>query len=113
MNQVFRQDERVKAFLAEVNEVCRRHGFCIGHEDEHGGFIVHSWDEDLAGWLQTASVERRVYYPKVDCAECRTPLPDGRLQWNGIGGDEIWFCGEACYMAYYERRRPQQEKAGG
>lgn len=34
------EDPKVEAFLAEVVEVCKRHGMSISHEDTQGAFIV-------------------------------------------------------------------------
>lgn len=31
----------VETFLNEIDEVSRRHGMSIGHEDGHGAFIIH------------------------------------------------------------------------
>jgi hypothetical protein len=30
----------VDAFVTDIAEVCRRHGFDLGHEDSHGAFII-------------------------------------------------------------------------
>lgn len=40
-----RSDEAI-AFIAEVDEVCRRHGFAIWHEDSHGAFQVGRSDDN-------------------------------------------------------------------
>lgn len=52
---------KVDAFLAEIHEVCKKHGFCIEHEDSHGGFIVEKYDgdEDFE-WLNAASVGKTI-----------------------------------------------------
>ena len=31
----------VDAFLNDLVSVCRKHGMSLGHEDPHGGFLVH------------------------------------------------------------------------
>ena len=48
---------KVDAFLADVAEVCRRHGMSISHEDGHGSFIVTDFDEGNLDWLGGASVK--------------------------------------------------------
>jgi ribulose-5-phosphate 4-epimerase/fuculose-1-phosphate aldolase len=48
----------VDAFLAEVVEVCRRHGMSISHEDAHGAFEVVDFDEGCAEWLTHATDAR-------------------------------------------------------
>lgn len=47
----------VDAFLAEIAEVCKRHGFSIGHEDGHGSFLVHRYDEHQVESLKGASLD--------------------------------------------------------
>ena len=49
------ENEKIDAFLAEVIEVSKKHGFSIGHEDNHGGFLVHKFSQDNADWLMQAS----------------------------------------------------------
>lgn len=48
--------EAVESFLREVTALCKKHGFSIAHEDQHGGFEVWklSSDEEL-GWFAEAS----------------------------------------------------------
>ena len=53
------EDPRVDAFLAEIVEVCRKHGMSLGHEDGHGSFVVHDQlDETIMTWISQASIER-------------------------------------------------------
>ena len=47
---------KVDAFINEVIEVCKKHGFCIGHEDEDGAFVIYDGDSDL-GWIEVAHYE--------------------------------------------------------
>jgi hypothetical protein len=49
----------VDAFLLEIEAVCFKHGMSIGHEDEHGAFLVHRYDADLMEWLYDAPDARR------------------------------------------------------
>jgi hypothetical protein len=49
---------KVDAFLAEIEEVCRKHGMSIGHEDSHGAFIVYDeFNEDVMRWMHAARAE--------------------------------------------------------
>jgi hypothetical protein len=48
------QTDKTKQFLAEVVEVCRKHGLSIAHEDEHGAFVVKPYSEGYAEWLLDA-----------------------------------------------------------
>ncbi len=43
------------AFLADVEAVCRKHGFSISHEDNQGGFRVELLQEDNLDWLTGAA----------------------------------------------------------
>jgi hypothetical protein len=53
------EDPRVDAFLAEVQEVSRKHGMSLSHEDGHGSFrVVLSVDEFNLRWLFEASIAR-------------------------------------------------------
>lgn len=47
-------DERIDAFLEEIAEVCKRHGYSISHEDGYGGLIVEPYDETNIAWLRVA-----------------------------------------------------------
>lgn len=49
------ENEKIDAFLAEVVEVSKKHGLSIGHEDCHGGFLVHKFSQDNADWLMEAA----------------------------------------------------------
>lgn len=51
------ENEKIDAFLAEVIEISRKHGLSIGHEDSHGGFLVHKFSQDNADWLMAAGDE--------------------------------------------------------
>jgi hypothetical protein len=53
-----RENPRVDAFLAEIEQVCRKHGMSIGHEDGHGSFLVREQlSEYDIEWLKGARVE--------------------------------------------------------
>ena len=55
----------MEAFLDDIEAVCRKHGFSIGHEDEHGGFKIHLLSEENIRWLKGAS---KSYTTEVDPA---------------------------------------------
>jgi hypothetical protein len=46
--------EKVRAFLEEIEAVCRKHGLSIGHEDHQGAFIVEPLEERNLVWLSNA-----------------------------------------------------------
>ena len=43
--------DRMRKFLEEIDEVCRKHGLSISHEDGHGAFIVEKYNESNIDWL--------------------------------------------------------------
>lgn len=49
--------ENVKLFLNELEELYKKYGFSIGHEDSQGGFIIEDFDESNVEWIKDASVE--------------------------------------------------------
>lgn len=51
------------AFLRDIEAVCRKHGFSIGHEDGGVGFQVHLFSEENLRWLTGAS---KSYTKEVD-----------------------------------------------
>lgn len=48
------RSDKVKAFLSEIEEVCKRHGLSISHEDGHGSFIIEKFDPYNISWLNDA-----------------------------------------------------------
>lgn len=53
-------NSRVDEFLKDIEQVCRKHGMSIGHEDGHGtygAFVVsENLREDDIEWLNNAHV---------------------------------------------------------
>ena len=58
--------EKVLDFLREVDEVCKKYGFCIGHEDGGGAFVIVNSEEydDDNGWFTSAC-----YKGTLECEE--------------------------------------------
>jgi hypothetical protein len=48
------ESPKVEAFLAEVVEVCKRHGLALSHEDGHGAFEVVDLAAGDLDWLMDA-----------------------------------------------------------
>lgn len=46
--------KEMKAFLQEIEDVCRRHNKSIGHEDREGSFIVEEYESEFDEWLSWA-----------------------------------------------------------
>ena len=49
-----KENPKIDAFIEDVIEVCRAHGFSISHEDGHGAFLIEPFNADLAEWLRCA-----------------------------------------------------------
>ncbi len=50
------ENEQVDDFLQEIKSVCKKHGFSIGHEDTHGGFLIERYEDKNIDWLMAASI---------------------------------------------------------
>lgn len=50
----FLEVPRADALIAEIIEVCKRHGLAISHEDGHGAFEIEPYDDFYAEWLHSA-----------------------------------------------------------
>lgn len=51
------QSPQVKAFLAEIAELCREHGLSLSHQDSQGAFQVIQFSEEACEWLLDAEDE--------------------------------------------------------
>lgn len=51
----WRLNEKQKAFVEAVLTVCRIHGMSIGHEDEHGAFVIRPYKQSDQEWLRDAN----------------------------------------------------------
>jgi len=60
-------NEKSKAFLDEIAEVCKKHGLTLAHEDSQGSFIVEPYDPETIKWMfqacRDARVDRRICGP--------------------------------------------------
>ncbi len=51
------ESARMDSFLSEIHELCKKHGFCIEHEDTHGAFVVEQYNDDKDfEWLDNANI---------------------------------------------------------
>lgn len=95
-----REAPSVDQFLAAIGEVCRKYGYSIGHEDGHGAFIIHTFDESNLEWLGGANIE-------LDSAEAPQPVCTCTL----ANVDYINDCPvhDGRTMAKYEQERAERE----
>jgi hypothetical protein len=49
------RENNIKNFLREYKELCKKYDVSLGHEDEHGGFILYEYDEEMIEWVEAAS----------------------------------------------------------
>jgi hypothetical protein len=47
--------KEMQQFFNEINEICKKYNLSISHEDDHGAFIIESYDEANIEWLENAS----------------------------------------------------------
>ena len=50
------EETSITAYLNEVIEIGKKHGFSISHEDTGGGFEVVNFSESTNKWLMDASI---------------------------------------------------------
>lgn len=53
--KTFEENRKIDEFLAEVIEVCKKHGMSISHEDGHGSFIIENYYESNIDWMKEAT----------------------------------------------------------
>jgi hypothetical protein len=49
--------------MAEIEAVCRKHGFSISHEDVHGAFEIEPFSEAAMDWLKEANDQTKEKQP--------------------------------------------------
>lgn len=48
------ENSKIDAFLKDIFEVYKKHGFAISHEDRHGGFLIKTINDQDINWLNNA-----------------------------------------------------------
>ena len=56
-----REEVATEGFFDELESVCRKYNVSISHEDQHGGFILETFDEDNLEWIKAAALSKNVY----------------------------------------------------
>lgn len=59
----------IDAFLAEIEEVCKKHNLDIAHEDKHGAFKIVTYGNLYGGGISSARDERDEE-PAVGVCDC-------------------------------------------
>ena len=49
--------KKMKDFLNEIEQTCKKYNLSISHEDSQGGFIIESYDEYNIKWLKDAFMD--------------------------------------------------------
>ena len=49
------RENNIKNFFREYKELCKKYNVSLGHEDEHGSFILYEYDEAMIEWVEAAS----------------------------------------------------------
>lgn len=49
----------IQDFINAIEQVCREHGLTIGHEDQHGAFLIRQFSEADIEWLRDAVEDLR------------------------------------------------------
>ena len=57
-HKTYMKIEDIDKFMAEIKKLCSLHNMSISHEDGHGGFLIHRFNEHDMFWLEGASDDR-------------------------------------------------------
>jgi hypothetical protein len=68
------ESKNLELFFSEIEAVCKKYGYSISHEDEHGSFEIEEYDQENIDWLKNANV--RV----VKVTKTKTHEPMGEYQ---------------------------------
>lgn len=66
--------EELDAFLKAIEEVCKKHNFSISHEDPHGSFVIHRYNEQDMQWLLNANKDYEIAERSVPWGEIRKKI---------------------------------------
>ena len=47
-------NEELKQFFKDIEDVCKKHGYSISHEDGHGAFMIEEYSEFNINWFKNA-----------------------------------------------------------
>lgn len=50
--------DKVEAFLADILAVYEKHKMSLGHEDNHGSFLIEKLSKENTDWLNAAAIDR-------------------------------------------------------
>lgn len=52
-----KRSKEAQAFLDDIKKVYEKHSLCLGHEDGHGNFMIHSLQKVYVDWLMNGAYE--------------------------------------------------------
>ena len=55
-NEYVETSKELKRFLKDIENVCKKHGYSISHEDGHGAFEIEKYSDDNIDWLRNANI---------------------------------------------------------
>lgn len=95
-NEYVETSKKLKCFFKDIENVCKKHGYSISHEDGHGAFEIEKYSDDNIDWLKNANLRLNGV---VRRSEQLKPAPanmeecDLCGQINELGYDECKGCG--------------------
>jgi hypothetical protein len=48
---------KVVDFLDEYEALCKKYNLSLGHEDEHGSFVVQNYEECNINWVKESNLD--------------------------------------------------------
>lgn len=55
-NKFVETSKELKRFFKDIENVCKKHGYSISHEDGHGAFEIEGYSDDNINWLKNAHI---------------------------------------------------------
>lgn len=63
-------------FLRDIEDVCKKYGLCISHEDSHGSFLIEEYSETMVNWLKDAAINYDINNKQLVCDHVFVMPPD-------------------------------------
>jgi predicted SAM-dependent methyltransferase len=66
MKSIKPENTEVMSFLEDIENVCKKHGLSLAHEDMHGAFVIEPYSIDNIEWLKSALLFESGDKPKLE-----------------------------------------------